>query len=156
MLLPKIRTLAKSNLLLLKLSGLSDDDIEKMVQDAEANAEDDKKFESLVQAKNNADMLVHATRKTIAEAGDKLTDDEKTSVESSTAKLEEAIKQDSLEAIEEASKELNELLTPLTQKLYPQEEAGQTEENSEEAATDENTVDAEYEEVKEEEKEEEK
>ena len=58
-------------------SGLSDEDIEKMVQDAEANAEDDKKFESLVQAKNNADMLVHATRKTIAEAGDKLTDDEK-------------------------------------------------------------------------------
>jgi len=139
-------------------SGLSDDDIEKMVQDAEANAEDDKKFESLVQAKNNADMLVHATRKTIEEAGDKLTDDEKTSVESSTAKLEEAIKQDSLEGIEEASKELNEVLTPLTQKLYPQEEAGQAEENSEEAATDENTVDAEYEEVKEEEekKEEEK
>ena len=137
-------------------SGLSDDDIEKMVQDAEANAEDDKKFESLVQAKNNADMLVHATRKTIEEAGDKLADDEKTSVESSTAKLEEAIKQDSLEAIEEASKELNELLTPLTQKLYPQEETGQAQENSEEAATDENTVDAEFEEVKEEEVKEEK
>ena len=137
-------------------SGLSDDDIEKMVQDAEANAEDDKKFESLVQAKNNADMLVHATRKTIAEAGDKLTDDEKTSVESSTAKLEEAIKQDSLEAIEEASKELNEVLTPLTQKLYPQEETGEAQENSEEAATDENTVDAEFEEVKEEEVKEEK
>ena len=137
-------------------SGLSDDDIEKMVQDAEANAEDDKKFESLVQAKNNADMLVHATRKTIEEAGDKLTDDEKTSVESSTAKLEEAIKQDSLEAIEEASKELNEVLTPLTQKLYPQEETGQAQENSEEAATDENTVDAEFEEVKEEEVKEEK
>jgi len=127
-----------------------------MVQDAEANAEDDKKFESLVQAKNNADMLVHATRKTIEESGDKLTDDEKTSVESSTAKLEEAIKQDSLEAIEEASKELNEVLTPLTQKLYPQEETGQAQENSEETATDENTVDAEYEEVKEEEVKEEK
>ena len=58
-------------------SGLSDDDIEKMVKDAEANAEDDKKFESLVQAKNTADMLVHATRKSISEAGDKLTDEEK-------------------------------------------------------------------------------
>ena len=137
-------------------SGLSDDDIEKMVQDAEANAEDDKKFESLVQAKNNADMLVHATRKTIEESGDKLTDDEKTSVESSAAKLEEAIKQDSLEAIEEATKELNEVLTPLTQKLYPQEETGEAQENSEEAATDENTVDAEFEEVKEEEVKEEK
>jgi len=132
-------------------SGLSDDDIEKMVKDAEANAEDDKKFESLVQAKNNADMLVHATRKSISEAGDNLTDEEKDSVESSTVKLEEAIKQDSLEAIEEATKNLNEVLTPLTQKLYPQAEEG-TPDGAEETSSDENTVDAEFEEVKEEEK----
>ena len=132
-------------------SGLSDDDIEKMVKDAEANAEDDKKFESLVQAKNNADMLVHATRKSISEAGDNLTDEEKDSVEASTVKLEEAIKQDSLEAIEEATKNLNEVLTPLTQKLYPQAEAGSSD-STEEAPSDENTVDAEFEEVKEEEK----
>ena len=58
-------------------SGLSDEDIENMVKDAEANAEDDKKFEELVKTKNNADMLVHATRKTIEESGDKLTDEEK-------------------------------------------------------------------------------
>ena len=132
-------------------SGLSDEDIEKMVKDAEANAEDDKKFESLVQAKNNADMLIHATRKSITEAGDKLTDDEKESVESATLKLEEAIKQDSLEAIEEATKNLNEVLTPLTQKLYPQAEEGSSE-NAEDNSSDENTVDAEFEEVKEEEK----
>ena len=132
-------------------SGLSDEDIEKMVKDAEANAEDDKKFESLVQAKNNADMLIHATRKSITEAGDKLTDDEKESVESATVKLEEAIKQDSLEAIEEATKNLNEVLTPLTQKLYPQAEEGSSE-NAEDNSSDENTVDAEFEEVKEEEK----
>ena len=132
-------------------SGLSDEDIEKMVKDAEANAEDDKKFEALVQAKNNADMLVHATRKTIEEAGEKLTEEEKTSVETSTVQLEEAIKQDSLEAIEAATKELNDLLSPLTQKLYPQAEAGQAKETSDEATDDENTVDAEYEEVKEEE-----
>jgi len=132
-------------------SGLSDDDIEKMVKDAEANAEDDKKFESLVQAKNNADMLVHATRKSISEAGDNLTDEEKDSVEASTVKLEEAIKQDSLEAIEEATKNLNEVLTPLTQKLYPQAEAGSPD-STEEAPSDDNTVDAEFEEVKEEEK----
>ncbi len=132
-------------------SGLSDEDIEKMVKDAEANAEDDKKFESLVQAKNNADMLIHATRKSITEAGDNLTDDEKESVESSTVKLEEAIKQDSLEAIEEATKNLNEVLTPLTQKLYPQAEEGSPE-NAEDNSSDENTVDAEFEEVKEEEK----
>ena len=132
-------------------SGLSDDDIEKMVKDAEANAEDDKKFESLVQAKNNADMLVHATRKSISEAGENLTEEEKDAVESSTVKLEEAIKQDSLEAIEEATKNLNEVLTPLTQKLYPQAEEGSPE-SSEETSSDENTVDAEFEEVKEEEK----
>ena len=132
-------------------SGLSDDDIEKMVKDAEANAEDDKKFESLVQAKNNADMLVHATRKSISEAGENLTDEEKDAVEASTVKLEEAIKQDSLEAIEEATKNLNEVLTPLTQKLYPQAEEGSPE-SSEETSSDENTVDAEFEEVKEEEK----
>jgi molecular chaperone DnaK len=132
-------------------SGLSDDDIEQMVKDAEANAEDDKKFESLVQAKNNADMLVHATRKSISEAGDNLTDEEKDGVEASTLKLEEAIKQDSLEAIEEATKNLNEVLTPLTQKLYPQAEESAPD-GAEETSSDENTVDAEFEEVKEEEK----
>ncbi len=132
-------------------SGLSDDDIEKMVKDAEANAEDDKKFESLVQAKNNADMLVHATRKSILEAGDRLSEEEKDSVETSTVNLEEAIKQDSLEAIEEATKNLNEVLTPLTQKLYPQAEDASSE-TSDENSGDENTVDAEFEEVKEEEK----
>ena len=132
-------------------SGLSDDDIEKMVKDAEANAEDDKKFESLVQAKNNADMLVHATRKSIAEAGENLTEEEKDAVETSTVKLEEAIKQDSIEAIEEATKNLNEVLTPLTQKLYPQAEEGSPD-SSEETSSDENTVDAEFEEVQEEEK----
>tara|TARA_Y100001970_G_scaffold185195_1_gene225255 strand:- start:4823 stop:6733 length:1911 start_codon:yes stop_codon:yes gene_type:complete len=132
-------------------SGLSDDDIEKMVKDAEANAEDDKKFESLVQAKNNADMLVHATRKSIAEAGENLTEEEKDAVEASTLKLEEAIKEDSLDAIEEATKNLNEVLTPLTQKLYPQAEEVSSD-SSEETSSDENTVDAEFEEVKEEEK----
>jgi molecular chaperone DnaK len=99
-------------------------------------------------------MLVHATRKTIEESGDKITDDEKASVESATVILEEAIKQDSLESIETASKELNDILTPLTQKLYPQDEAGSADGAAEDASTDENTVDAEYEEVKEEEKEE--
>jgi molecular chaperone DnaK len=132
-------------------SGLSDDDIEKMVKDAEANAEDDKKFESLVQSKNTADMLVHATRKSISEAGDKLTDEEKDSVEAATEKLEAAIKQDNLESIEEATKNLNEILTPLTQKLYPQTDEASSD-SSEEESENENTVDAEFEEVQEEEK----
>ena len=132
-------------------SGLSDDDIEKMVKDAEANAEDDKKFESLVQAKNTADMLVHATRKSISEAGDKLTDEEKDSVEAATLKLEEAIKLDNLDSIEEATKSLNEILSPLTQKLYPQADDASPD-VAQEDSENENTVDAEFEEVQEEEK----
>ena len=129
-------------------SGLSDEDIENMVKDAEANAEDDKKFEEIVKAKNNADMLVHATRKTIEDSGDKITDEEKQQVEAAVVSLEESIGSEDLEAIESSTKNLNDVLTPLTQKLYAQEAGeGQPGEPSDE--TSDNTVDAEYEEVKE-------
>ena len=131
-------------------SGLSDDDIEKMVKDAEANAEDDKKFEELVKTKNNADMLVHATRKTIEESGDKLTDEEKSQVENAVVELEKAISSEDISAIETATKGVNDVLTPLTQKLYTQEGEDQQSEASEEPSD--NTVDAEFEEVKEEDK----
>jgi molecular chaperone DnaK len=139
-------------------SGLSDEDIDKMVKDAEANAEDDKKFEELVKTKNNADMLVHATRKTISESEDKLDEKEKEQVEEALKALEEAISSDNIESIEASTKNLNDVLTPLTQKLYAQENPeGQAETDSDSEETSENTVDAEFEEVKEEEvKEEEK
>ena len=134
-------------------SGLSDEDIEKMVKDAEANAEDDKKFEELVKTKNNADMLVHATRKTIEESDDKLTDEEKKQVEDAVSALEDAIASENVESIESSTKNLNDVLTPLTQKLYKQEAPeGQTEPDVSEDGSSENTVDAEFEEVKEEEK----
>jgi len=131
-------------------SGLSDEDIENMINDAEANAEDDKKFEEIVKAKNNADMLVHATRKTIQESGDKITDEEKQQVEAVVVSLEGAIGSENLESIESATKSLNDVLTPLTQKLYAQE-ATDSEGQPGEASDDnsDNTVDAEYEEVKE-------
>ena len=132
-------------------SGLSDEDIEKMVKDAEANAEDDKKFEELVKTKNNADMLVHATRKTIEESGDKLTDDEKLQVEDAVAELEKAITSENIESIEAATKGVNDVLTPLTQKLYTPEGDGQPQDDSAPENSD-NTVDAEFEEVKEEDK----
>ena len=134
-------------------SGLSDDDIEKMVKDAEANAEDDKKFEELVKTKNNADMLVHATRKTIEESGSKLSDEEKKQVEEAVTSLEEAVASENIESIESSTKNLNDVLTPLSQKLYKQdgsEEQGDVDSSSEESSD--NTVDAEFEEVKEEEK----
>ena len=132
-------------------SGLSDEDIENMVKDAEANAEDDKKFEELVKTKNNADMLVHATRKTIEESGDKLSNEEKEQVEATVVSLEEAIASENTDSIESATKNLNDVLTPLTQKLYTQED--NTEQQNAEASEEnsENTVDAEYEEVKDEE-----
>ena len=137
-------------------SGLSDEDIEKMVQDAEANAEDDKKFEELVKTKNNADMLVHATRKTITDSGDKLSDDEKEQVEKSVVALEEAIANDSVDGIETATQALNDVLTPLTQKLYTQEDVDQAnQDQGGESTSDEssdNTVDAEFGEVKDEDK----
>ena len=135
-------------------SGLSDEDIEKMVKDAEANAEDDKKFEELVKTKNNADMLVHATRKTIEESDDKLEEDEKKQVEEALKSLEEAISSEDIEAIESSTKNLNDVLTPLTQKLYKQEnQEGNSESDSTSEESSENTVDAEFEEVKDDEKE---
>ena len=136
-------------------SGLSDEDIEKMVKDAEANAEDDKKFEELVKTKNNADMLVHATRKTIQESEDKLDEDEKKQVEDAVVSLEEAIASEDTSSIESATKNLNDVLTPLTQKLYKQENPeaeGDASVDDESTADNENTVDAEFEEVKEEDK----
>jgi len=133
-------------------SGLSDDDIEKMIKDAEANAEEDKKFEDLVKTKNNADMLVHATRKTISESGDKLDEGEKDSIEACVKDLEAAIAEENIENIESATKALNDVLTPLTQKLYSQDGAETNPSEDAQTESTDNTVDAEYEEVKEEDK----
>ena len=136
-------------------SGLSDEDIEKMVKDAEANAEDDAKFEELVKVKNNADMLCHATRKTVSDSGEKLSDDEKEQIEDAVKDLEEAVKSENVEQIEEATKALNDVLTPLSSKLYNQQQDGQpnTSEGTEDSQnSSDNTVDADFEEVQEEDK----
>ena len=98
-------------------------------------------------------MLVHATRKTIEESGDALNEDEKNQVEDSVKSLEDAIASEKTEDIESATKNLNDVLTPLTQKLYKQENAeGQNEAQTDNEDSSENTVDAEFEEVKEEDK----
>jgi molecular chaperone DnaK len=136
-------------------SGLSDDEIDQMVQDAEANAAEDKKFEELAAARNTGDGLVHATRKTLEEAGDKATEEEKTAITAALEALEEALKGDDKDAIEEKSKELSEASSGLVQKMYaeaqqPGAEGAQEAEASSGAADD--AVDAEFEEVKEEKK----
>ena len=136
-------------------SGLSDEDIEKMVKDAEANAEDDAKFEELVKVKNNADMLCHATRKTVSDSGEKLSDDEKEQIEVAVTSLEEAAKAENVEQIEEATKTLNDVLTPLSSKLYSQQQEGQpdpSEDGENSQSNDDNTVEADFEEVQEEDK----
>ena len=136
-------------------SGLSDEDIEKMVKDAEANAEDDAKFEELVKVKNNADMLCHATRKTVSDSGEKLSDDEKEQIEVAVKELEDAVKTENVEQIEEATKTLNDVLTPLSSKLYNQQQDGQPnppESTEDSQSNDDNTVEADFEEVQEEDK----
>ena len=136
-------------------SGLSDEDIEKMVKDAEANAEDDAKFEELVKVKNNADMLCHATRKTVTDSGDKLSDEEKEQIEAAVKGLEDAVKAENVEQIEEATKSLNDVLTPLSSKLYNQQQDGESNPSDgadDSQGSDDNTVEADFEEVQEEDK----
>ena len=129
-------------------SGLSDEEIEAMVQDAEANAAEDQKFADLAQARNTADGLAHAARKTLEEAGDKASDEEKSAIEAAIQQVEEAVKGDDKDAIDEAAKVLSEASSGLAQKMYAEQaEAGQAQ-GAEQAPGD-DAMDAEFEEVKE-------
>ena len=130
-------------------SGLSDEEIDAMVKDAEANAAEDKKFEELVQARNTADGLAHAAKKTLEEAGDKATDEEKSAIEAGVKQVEEAVQGDDKDAIDEAAKVLSEASAGLAQKLYAEQaEAG--EQPAGEQASGDDAMDAEFEEVKDE------
>ena len=106
-------------------SGLSDEEIEQMVQDAEANAEADKAFEEMIQVRNTADGLVHATKKTLEEAGDKATAEEKEAIEKAIADVEEAMKGEDKAAIEAATTALTEASSGLAQKLYAEQQAAE-------------------------------
>tara|TARA_R110000796_G_scaffold141407_3_gene257772 strand:- start:12680 stop:14602 length:1923 start_codon:yes stop_codon:yes gene_type:complete len=133
-------------------SGLSDEEIDKMVRDAEANADEDRKFEELVTTRNQADQLVHATRKTLKEAGDKATEEEKTAIETALANLEAAIKTDDKADIEAKINALSEASGPLVQKMYAEQaQPGQggpdAQADAQQEAGD-DVVDAEFEEVK--------
>ncbi len=133
-------------------SGLSDAEIEKMVNDAEAHAAEDKKFHELVTARNQADGLIHATKKSMAELGDdKLEEGEKTSIEAAIKDLEEAIKGEDLEQIEAKTKALTDASGKMAERLYAEKGAEQgapAGAGAEQAsAADDNVVDAEFEEV---------
>ena len=134
--------------------GLSEDEIDQMVQDAEANADADKKFEELVAARNTADGMVHAARKTLEEAGEHATDDERAAIEAAIAEVEEAVKGDDAAAMEAATAQLTEATGSVAQKMYAAQQAEGAAEGAEgaEAQPDEadqgDVVDAEFEEVK--------
>ena len=125
-------------------SGLSDEEIQKMVRDAEANAEADRKFEELVQARNQADHLVHSTRKQLEEAGDKVPAEDRAAIESALSDLETAAKGEDKAAIEAKLQALAEVAQKLAQAAQPQGEAQQAQSSN----PNDDVVDAEFEEVK--------
>ncbi len=135
-------------------SGLSDEDIEKMVQEAEANKESDKKFEELVTARNQADQLIHGTRKQIEEAGEALPAEDKEKIEAAVSELEEARKAEDKEAIDAKVQALVAASQKLMEIAQQQAQAQQAPsgEGEQEAKQDDNVVDAEFEEVKDEKK----
>jgi len=156
----KDKATAKQQSIVIKASsGLSDDEIDKMVKDAEAHADEDRKFHELVDARNQADNLMHATNKSLEELGDKVTADEKREIEAAINALQEAVKGDDKADIEAKTKVLTEHSGKLAQRVYQEKAGSETgaapggEEASagagRESATADDVVDAEFEEVKE-------
>ena len=133
-------------------SGLSDEEIEKMVADAEVNAEADARFEELITSRNTCDGLIHASRKTLEEAGEHATDEEKAAIEAAISEAEEAVKGDDKEAIDAAATKLTEATGPVAQKMYAAQaaaaEGAQAAEGEQAEPAGDDVVDAEFEEVK--------
>ncbi|MDF3012456.1 MAG: dnaK [Cellvibrio sp.] len=137
-------------------SGLSDDEIQKMIKDAEANAESDRKFAEVVAARNTLEGLIHATEKTLKDAGDKATAEEKSAIEAALTEARDVAKADDLAKIEAATTKLTEASGSLAQKLYAEQQAaganadaGAQQAGGNSKAADDGVVDAEFEEVKE-------
>ncbi|MEC7380867.1 MAG: molecular chaperone DnaK [Pseudomonadota bacterium] len=132
--------------------GLSDDEIETMIKEAESNAEEDKQKRELVEAKNQGEALIHSAEKGVKDAGDKLSEDEKGAVENAISDLKEVIDSDDLTVIQEKSAALSQEAMKIGEKLYQQEQEGGAQDDASEATEDgskEDVVDADYEEVKE-------
>ena len=133
--------------------GLSDDEIEKMIKEAESNAEEDKKIRELVDAKNQAEAIIHSAEKGITDAGDKITDVERKPVEEAIKELKEVIDGDDLSVIQEKTATLSQAAMKIGEKLYQEEQAASEAANGTEGnkePEDADIVDADYEEVKEE------
>ena len=130
-------------------SGLSEEEIEKMVKDAEMNAEEDKKFEELIASRNMADGLASSTRKAMEDNKEELSDDETKSLTEAIEKVEEACKSDNKEDIDKAVEELSKIAQPLSDKLFKKEQAQAQENSGNEDSKDktDDAVDAEFKEV---------
>ena len=130
-------------------SGLSEAEIEAMVNDAEANAEADAKFEAMVKARNACEGMINAARSTLTEAAEHASDDEKAAIEAAISEAEEAMKGDDIEAIDAAAAKLTEVTSPVAQKMYQaQAAAGGQEGAADGSSQGDDAVDAEFEEVK--------
>jgi len=127
-------------------SGLSDEEVENMIKDAEAHAEEDKKFQELVTSKNMADSLIHSTKQALDDLKEEVSEDEKTGIETAITELEEAIKSDEKDAIDAKSQALTEKAQPLAEKA--QAKAGSEDGASEATDAGDDVVDADFEEVK--------
>lgn len=136
-------------------SGLSEEEIQQMVRDAEANAEEDRKFEELVGARNQGDQLVHATRKMLTDAAEKASADEKTAIETALKDLEAAVKGDDKADIEAKIEALSNASAPLAQKMYAEQaeagascDGGNCGEDCKDKGKKDDIVDADFEEIK--------
>jgi molecular chaperone DnaK len=142
----KDKATGKSQDIVIKASsGLSDDEIDKMVRDAESHAEEDRKFRELVDVRNQADGLIHAAEKTLKDLGEKATSEERMNIESAVSDLRAVMDKDDKEAIEKKTAALAEASGALAQKLYTEQQTGSGEESQAESGED--VVDAEFEEV---------
>jgi molecular chaperone DnaK len=146
----KDKNTGKENKIVIKSSsGLSDEEVERMVQDAEANADEDRKLKALAEARNQAEALAHGVKKSLSEAGEDFPEDEKSKIDDAIKALEAAIASDDVEAINAKSEELAQASQKLTEQMYQQagaDAAGAAPDGAEAAPAD-DVVDAEFEEV---------
>lgn len=136
-------------------SGLSDEEIDKMVKDAEAHAEEDRKIKELVEVRNMAENMIHATKKSLEDLGDKVEEQEKKDIEAAIADLEEAVKTDDKDQISDKTTKLTEVAGKLAEKAYAEQQASPdaeasaaSDDSGSSKSKDDDVVDAEFEEVK--------
>ncbi len=141
----------KQSIVIKASSGLSDDEVERMIKDAEAHADEDRKLAELVQTRNHADGLVHATEKSLKDLGDKVGADEKADIDKAIEAVKEALKGDEKETIEAKTEALSESFGKLAERAYAQDggaEAAHAHEDNSHKNADDGVIDADFEEVK--------